>query len=59
IEPIKIRHHTPQVLVRNSGIPLLVGLPPDSPDRVVTELDDPVACRPHSLNAERRRLNRT
>ena len=38
---------TGQIVGKRAGIPLLVGLHPDSPGRVVTELDDPIACRPH------------
>ncbi len=36
-----------QIVGKRAGIPLLVGLHPDSPRRVVTELDDPVAGRLH------------
>ncbi|MFO0526919.1 MAG: transposase [Planctomycetota bacterium] len=41
-----------QIVGKRAGVPLLVGLHPDSPGRVVTELDDPVACRPHRRAAD-------
>ena len=40
-----------QIVGKRAGIPLLVGLHPDSPRRVVTELDDPVPGRPHGRPA--------